>query len=84
VVTIFGLIGTVVTGIFGMNLFGFGEMPLALQAPLLIAVTAGVAALLFYTLAKSKRLADFLDAVSDERLGAAGKLRSALSVWRRG
>ena len=78
----FGLIGTVVTGIFGMNLFGFPEMPLVVQLVLFGAIFVGVTWLLFYTLAKSKRLADFLDAISDERLPARAKLDSLLDVWR--
>ena len=40
-------------------------------------------ALLFYTLAKSKALADFLDAVSDERLPVRGKFVSLAGVWRK-
>ena len=83
VITVFGLIGTVVTGIFGMNVFGFGEMPLPLQVVLLLAAIVGVTALLFYTLAKSKALADFLDSVSDERLGTSAKVRSLINVWRK-
>jgi hypothetical protein len=42
----------------------------------------GVTALLFYTLAKSKRLADFLDAISDERMPALRKLDTLMQVWR--
>ena len=37
----------------------------------------------FYTIVKSKRLSDFLEALSDERLPAASKLQSLLDVWRR-
>jgi hypothetical protein len=36
----------------------------------------------FYTVLKSKRLSDFLEALSDERLPAAAKLRSLADVWR--
>ena len=54
VVTVFGLIGSITTGIFGMNILGFGDMPLARQIVLLVATIGGVCALLFYTLAKSK------------------------------
>jgi hypothetical protein len=82
VVTVFGLIGTVVTGIFGMNILDFPGFPLPLQLVLLVCTIVGVAALLFYTLAKSKGLADFLDAVSDERLGTSDKVRSFFNVWR--
>ena len=42
-----------------------------------------VTALLFYTLAKSKPLADFLDSVSDTELSAREKLRAFFDVWRR-
>jgi hypothetical protein len=83
VVTVFGLIGTVVTGIFGMNLFGFAEIPWLMQVSILLLAFVGVSALLVYTLAKSKRLADFLDALSDERLAAGAKFRSLRDVWRK-
>ena len=38
----------------------------------------------FYTIVKSKRLSDFLEALSDERLPASAKFRSLLDVWRNG
>ena len=40
-------------------------------------------ALTVYTMAKSKRLSDFLDALSDERLSAWMKFKSLGAVWRR-
>jgi hypothetical protein len=83
VVTVFGMIGTIVTGIFGMNLFGFAELGSHWQVVTLVVITVAVTVLLFGTLAKSKRLADFLDAVADERMGARGKLDSFVDVWRR-
>ena len=46
------------------------------------AVLVATAALTFYTIAKSKRLSDFLDAISDERLTTWSKLRSIALVWR--
>jgi hypothetical protein len=36
-----------------------------------------------YTIAKSKRLSDFLDALSDDRLSCGGKWRALTDVWRR-
>jgi Na+/H+-dicarboxylate symporter len=83
VVTVFGLLGTIVTGIFGMNLFGFADLPLLWHTVLLLAATVAVAVLLAYTLIKSKRLSDFLEAISDERLPARAKLQSLLDVWRK-
>ena len=83
VITVFGLIGTVVTGIFGMNVFGLGDMPVPLQVVLLLGTVVAVTALLFYTLSKSKALADFLDSVSDERLSTAAKVQALINVWRK-
>jgi len=39
--------------------------------------------LTFYTIVKSKRLSDFLEALSDERLPAAAKFRVLMDVWKR-
>lgn len=83
VVTVFGLIGTVLTGVFGMNLFDFPGVPTPVQVVIFVLVGVFVAALLFYTLAKSKPLADFLDAVSDERLSFRDKCGVLLNVWRK-
>jgi hypothetical protein len=82
VVTVFGLIGTVLTGVFGMNLFDYPGMSLPVQLVLFIAVGALTTFLLFYTLAKSKALADFLDAVADTTLPARAKLGAFFEVWR--
>jgi hypothetical protein len=83
VVTVFGLIGTVVTGLFGMNLFDLPGMPLPVQVVLFGVMGVLVAGLLFYTLAKSKALADFLDAVSDERLSLRDKCGALFAVWKK-
>ena len=61
---------SIVTGFLGMNLFDFPGMPLPLQFVLFIGIGVLVSSVLFYTLSKSKPLADFLDAVSDDRLSA--------------
>ena len=39
-------------------------------------------ALTIYTMVKSKRLSDFLDALSDERLSSWRKLKALGAVWR--
>ena len=36
----------------------------------------------FYTIVKSKRLSDFLEAISDERLPTSSKFRTLLDVWK--
>ena len=76
VVTIFGLIGTIATGVLGMNLLNESDSSLARRA-LIFAATVGLTlALTVFTITRSKALADFLDAMSDERVGWDAKWAS--------
>ena len=80
VITILGLIATVTTGYFGMNIIPFGEGPAGER--LLhgfIAMTVFISLVLF-AIARSKRLSDFLEDLSDERLGTAAKFRALWHV----
>ncbi len=83
VVTAFGLIGTVVTGFLGMNLIDETQAPIWFRAMLFLIVLAATIALTFYTISKSKRLSDFLDALSDENVPARIKIGAFLAVWMR-
>jgi len=40
--------------------------------------------LTIYTMVKSQRLSDFIDALSNDRLSLKGKLAALARVWRRG
>ena len=82
VVTVFGLIGTITTGFLGMNLIAAADAPLATRTVFFLVVLALTVALTMYTMVKSKRLSDFLDAVSDERLSLWNKTRAFFAVWR--
>ena len=84
VVTILGLIGTVTTGFLGMNLLAEADAPAGRKLLIFGVVFLSTCALTFYTMAKSKRLSDFLDALSDERLSVWMKLKALAGVWRRG
>lgn len=83
VVTILGLIGTVTTGFLGMNLLAEAEAPMGRRLLIFGLVFAVTIALTAYTMAKSKRLSDFLDALSDERLSLWQKAGALVAVWRR-
>lgn len=83
VVTIFGLIGTVTTGFLGMNLLAEADASAARKLWLFMATFVPTAALTVYTMVKSKRLSDFLDALSDERLSAWSKAKAFAAVWRK-
>ena len=84
VVTILGLIGSVTTGLLGMNLLAEAEAPLNRKIWIFALTIAFTTVLTFYTMAKSKGLSDFLDALSDERLSVWMKVKSFRAVWRRG
>jgi hypothetical protein len=84
VVTIFGLIGTITTGFLGMNLLAEAEAPLWKRLVFFAVVIAVTTALTVYTMVKSKKLSDFLDALSDERLSAWEKCKAFLAVWKEG
>ena len=83
VVTIFGLIGTITTGFLGMNLLAEAEAPLSDRLIYFTVVFVATTALTVYTMVKSKRLSDFLDALTDERLSLRQKLGSLAAVWRK-
>ena len=83
VVTIFGLIGTITTGFLGINLIAEAEQPLLRRLLIFGAVAVATIALTVFTVVRSKRLSDFLDALSDERLPAWRKAASLLAVFSR-
>jgi hypothetical protein len=83
VVTAFGLVGTVTTGFLGMNLIAEADAPTSSKMLWFAVVLVLTTALTFYSIAKSKRLSDFLDALSDENLPARAKIGALLAVWAR-
>jgi hypothetical protein len=83
VVTILGLVVNIATGYFGMNLIAAADNPLSTKIAYFLLVFVPALAFILYAVAKSKALSDFLDALSDERLGSRQKLGVLLSVWKR-
>jgi hypothetical protein len=83
VVTTVGLIGVTVTGFFGMNLFALAESPFPEKLFYFLLVLIPSAALTVYTVLKSRRLADFLETLADERQSTRAKLAAFASVWKR-
>jgi hypothetical protein len=83
VVTIFGLVGTVTTGFLGMNLLAMAERPMFERVVAFSVVLIATLALTIYTMGKSKRLSDFLDALADEQLPWRLRLGALVNVWRR-
>lgn len=81
VVTIFGLIGTMTSGILGMNIFDFTQISASLKLIYFMCIFIPVSTLTFYTVIKSRRLSLFLDALSNESAGLKYKLSKLKKVW---
>jgi hypothetical protein len=69
VVTIAGLIGTLSTGFLGMNLLAEADASLGRRAAIFVITVVASLGVTAVCVAKSKRLSDVLDLLSDERLG---------------
>ncbi len=76
VITILGLIATVTTGYFGMNIIAFGDAPPGERLMHGVLATFIFIALVLFAVARSKRLSDFLEALADEKIGFKGKLQT--------
>lgn len=81
VITILGLIATVTTGYFGMNIIAFGDAPVSERVIHGLVATAVFVALVLYAVSRSKRLSTFLEAMSDERRSFGGKLSAFWKVF---
>jgi hypothetical protein len=81
VVTTFGLVGTVTTGFLGMNLFNWSEQSTWWRVAAFMAVFIPTTVLTLYTVIKSRRLSDFLDALSDEKVSWRRRWRALMRVW---
>jgi len=82
VVTIVGLIGTISTGFLGMNLIADADAPLGERFWFFTIVLIATAWLTLYTITKSKRLSDVLDALSDDRMTPREKFDAIVKAWR--
>lgn len=68
VVTTLGLIGTIATGVLGMNIFGLTEESWQAKLYDFVLVLIPTTILILVTVFKSKALSDFLEALSEARM----------------
>jgi hypothetical protein len=83
VVTTLGLVGTVTTGFLGMNLIAAADNTTSTKLIYFTLVLIPAAALTIYTVVKSKRLAEFLEALANERLSARDKVNALSTIWKK-
>ena len=81
--TIFGMMATVTTGFLGMNLIAEADAAMSLKVLYFMIVGVPSVLLAIYVILKSKRLSDFLDALSDERLSLRSKSVALENVFRK-
>lgn len=81
VVTILGLIGTMTSGLLGMNLLDLTQASVGEKLVYFALVFVPVSLLTFYTVIKSRRLSLFLDALSNEGAGLGYKMVKLKNVW---
>jgi hypothetical protein len=83
VVTILGLILAAATGFLGMNIISEADASYPLKLIYFLGTLAGFVGLVTYTLLVSRRLSEFLDALTDDRVPGRKKWQAFLRVWRR-
>ncbi|BCA52888.1 hypothetical protein W02_00280 [Nitrospira sp. KM1] len=81
VVATVGLIGVATTGFLGMNLFAMADESAIARFLVFMLVLIVAFIVTFYTVLKSSRLADFLEALADERRSSKAKLAAFTRVW---
>ena len=82
VVTTVGLIGTLTTGFLGINLIAAADSPPLVKLLYLLLSVIPMTWLTIYSVVKSKRLSDFLEILSDERVSSRAKFGALVDVWR--
>ncbi|MEE7458552.1 hypothetical protein MPAR168_09610 [Methylorubrum populi] len=83
VVTICFMVGAITATVLGMNVLDFAHATHLEKLVAVIVVFVGVLLLTTYTIVKSRRLAAFVDALSDERMALTTKAQAFLDIWRK-
>ena len=81
VVSSCGMVGTVATGFLGMNLYSHADLSVFYKFLIFLAVFIPTTALGVYTVMISRRLANFMEALSSEGLTLQEKLGTFRQIW---
>ncbi|MGE0312268.1 MAG: CorA family divalent cation transporter [Lautropia sp.] len=83
VVTIFGMIGTIVTGFLGMNLFALADMPWPDRVGIFAIVLVPSILITLLTVQNSRALSAMLDTIGNDRLDWKARLALIAKGYRR-
>jgi CorA-like Mg2+ transporter protein len=81
VVSACGMVGTIVTGFLGMNLYSHSDLPMLNKILIFIAVFIPTTVLSLYTVILSRRIASFMEALSSEGLTWKEKFATFRQIW---
>jgi CorA-like Mg2+ transporter protein len=81
VVSACGMVGTIVTGFLGMNLYSHSDMPTQTKFLIFFAVFIPTILLSLYTVMISRRVAAFMEALSSEGLTWREKFATFRQIW---
>lgn len=81
VVSACGMVGTIVTGFLGMNLYSHSELSTLSKWLIFFMVFIPVTGLALYTVMLSRRIASFMEALSSEGLTWGEKFKTFRQIW---
>ena len=81
VVSACGMVGTIVTGFLGMNLYSHSDMPSLNKFIIFFIVFIPTALLSLYTVMISRRIASFMEALSSEGMSWREKFSTFRQIW---
>lgn len=83
VVTTFSMIGTVTTGLLGMNLLAEADAPISTRLTYFFITALITALLMLLAILKSKQLSNVMDILADDQKNLRARLTELGKVWRR-
>ncbi len=83
VVTTFSMVGTVATGLLGMNLLAEAEAPISTRLTYFFVTTLITALLMLLAILKSKQLSDAMDVLADDQKSLRTRLSTLGKAWKR-
>lgn len=83
VVTVFSMVGTVATGLLGMNLIAEADAPIPARVIYFFVTTLIVTLFMMLAILKSKQLSDVMDVLADDQKSLRTRLSLLGKAWRR-
>lgn len=84
VVSACGMVGTIVTGFLGMNIFNYADQNQWSKIGIFFAVFVPTTLLALYTVVLSRRISDFMEAMASETMPWKDKIDRFGQIWRSG